>query len=150
MCSGNTCRSPMATAIATAAAAKRGYELEIRSAGLMAPVGSPASAPAVAVAAARGLDLSAHRAAQLDSDDLEWADLVLGMTHSHVDAIRRQAPGLRTIPVTAFLATDNPRAGMGIEDPLGGTAAEYERVWADLEQAVAAMLERISESTDRG
>jgi len=148
VCSGNTCRSPMASVIAVAAARARQHELEVRSAGLMAPAGSPASAAAVAVAAEHGLDLSGHRAAQLDSDDLEWADLVLGMTHGHVDAVRRQAPDLPTVPVTAFLATENPRAGMGIEDPFGGTVEEYQRVWAELEQAVEAMLERLSESTE--
>lgn len=137
----------MAAAIARAAALTHSIELEIRSAGLMAPVGSPASAAAQAVAAQHGLDLSDHRAAQLDRAALQWADLVLGMTHGHVDAVRRQAPGLPTVPMTGFLATENPRAGMGIEDPYGGTVEEYERVWSELEQAVEAMLRRLSDST---
>lgn len=150
VCSGNTCRSPMAAAIARAAAEASGYDVEIRSAGLWASVGSPASGPALLVAAAHGLDLGAHRAAQLTPEDLEWAELVLGMTHHHVDAVRGEVPERRTVPVTAFLPRNDPRAGMGIEDPFGGTVAEYERVWADLEQAVHVMLERLAESPDGG
>ncbi len=137
----------MAEVIARSAALTRGQELEFRSAGVFAPAGSPASAAAQAVAAQHGLDLSDHRATLLDREALEWADLVLGMTHGHVDAVRRQAPDLPTVPITGFLETENPRAGMGIEDPYGGTVEEYERVWSELVQAVEAMLERLSGAT---
>ena len=146
VCSGNTCRSPMAALIARVAAGGRRLEFEIRSAGFMAPDACPASQPALIVATAHGLDLSAHRSALLTPADLEWADLVLGMTHGHVDAIRREMPDLQTVPITSFLSETHPRAGMGIADPFGGTVADYECVWSILEEAVEAMFYRLNES----
>jgi protein arginine phosphatase len=143
VCSGNTCRSPMAALIARVMAARQGFEFEIRSAGLMAPDSCPASEAALVVAAAHGLDLSSHRSARLTPADLEWADLVLGMAHGHVDAIRLDVPSLPTVPITAFLSNDHPRAGMGIDDPFGGSVADYEGVWSVLEEAVEAMFQRL-------
>lgn len=148
VCSGNTCRSPMAEVIAAAKAARHGYEFEMRSVGLMAPSGSPASELAIKVAAAHGLDLTAHRARQLTQSDLEWADLVLGMTYGHVDTIRRQVPSLRTLPITGFLAHGHPEAGLGIHDPYGSCEADYESVWSTLEEALDAMLDRLAGSRD--
>lgn len=146
VCSGNTCRSPMAEVIARAAVAQHGYGIEFRSAGLTTLAGSPASESAVVVATAHGLDLSGHLAKPLSSSDLEWADLVLGMTYGHVDAIRRQVPNMRTLPITGFLAHDHPGAGLAIDDPYGGSMEDYERVWSTLEEAVEAMLTRLAES----
>jgi len=146
VCSGNTCRSPMAEIIAKAITAQHKYGFEVRSAGLMASTGAPASELAIEVAADHGLDLTEHGARQLTSSDLEWADLVLGMTYGHVDAIRRQVPSLRTLPTTGFLAHDHPQAGLGIHDPFGGSAADYESVWSTLEEALEAMLHRLARS----
>lgn len=150
VCSGNTCRSPMAALIARAEAGRRGLEFEIRSAGLMAPDACPASDSALIVATAHGLDLSSHRSARLTPADLEWADLVLGMTPPHVDAIRREEPKLTTVSITGFLADDHPRAGMGIDDPFGGTVADYECVWSVLEEAVEAMFQSLRGSESDG
>ncbi len=140
----------MAALIARVAAARHGFEFEIRSAGLMAPDAYPASEPALTVAAAHGLDLSSHRSARLTPADLEWAELVLGMTHGHVDAIRHDVPSLPTVPITAFLSHDHPQAGMGIDDPFGGTIADYECVWSVFEEAVEAMFQRLGRSESDG
>lgn len=143
VCTGNTCRSPMAALIAAAEAERLGASLEFRSAGLAAGEGMPASDGALRAAAARGLDLSGHRSSQLGAEDLEWADLVLGMTHGHVDAVRGRAPGVRTVPVTGFLPVGDPLAGVSIADPFGGSDEDYEVVWQALERAVSAMLRRV-------
>ncbi|TFG66300.1 MAG: low molecular weight protein arginine phosphatase [Gemmatimonadales bacterium] len=144
VCSGNTCRSPMAEVIARAVAAQHGFDFEFRSSGVMARDGSPASDLALSVAAAHGLDLSGHQARGLAPDDLEWADLVLGMTYTHVDTIRRQTPGIPTLPITGFLSHDHPGAGLGVDDPYGGTIEDYEKVWSTLEEALEAMLKRLA------
>ena len=62
VCTGNTCRSPMAAAIAEAAIAERGWQhVAVRSAGASAGTGAAATESAVTVAAEHGLDLSAER-----------------------------------------------------------------------------------------
>jgi protein-tyrosine-phosphatase len=143
VCTGNTCRSPMAALIAQDMASRLGGGLKFRSAGLMAGEGTPASGGAVRAAANRGLDLTDHESAPLSDDDLEWADLVLGMTHSHVDAVRSREPDLPTVPVTGFLPNDDSLAGASIGDPFGGPDEEYEVVWQALERAIDAMLQRL-------
>lgn len=143
VCSGNTCRSPMAEVIARDLASKHGLEFEFRSAGLMATEAAPAAEPARIVASTHGLDLTGHSSKQLTPGDLDWADLVFGMTYGHVDAVRRQAPGVPSLPITGFLPHDNPGAGVGVDDPYGGSIDDYEQVWSTLEEALEAMLKRL-------
>lgn len=143
VCTGNTCRSPMAAVIARAGAARRQVEVEVHSAGLMAGPGMPAAEHARAVAAAHGLDLSSHRARTVTPDLLALADLVLGMTARHVDAVRVASPGADVRLVTDFLPEDHPLAGVPMGDPFGGDLAEYEQTWDELETAIEALLEQL-------
>lgn len=143
VCTGNTCRSPMAEVIARAAAARRGLALEVGSAGLMAGGGAPAAEHARRLAADHGLDLSRHRAATVTPDLLELSDLVLGMTPRHVDAL---SPVLREGKVrllTAFLPAGHDLAGTQIADPFGADRAAYREVWAQIETAVEALLDHL-------
>jgi len=133
----------MAALIAQDMASRLRGRLEFRSAGLMAGEGNPASGGAVRAAANRDLDLTEHESSPLSDADLEWADLVLGMTHGHVDSVRSRAPDLPTVPVTGFLPNDDSLAGASIGDPFGGPDEEYEVVWQALERAIDAMLQRV-------
>src|SRR5215207_8062517 len=66
VCTGNTCRSPLAEAIARAEIERRGWKnVEVASAGLSAAEGSPATAEAVAVAGRAGIGLEGHRSRPL-------------------------------------------------------------------------------------
>lgn len=86
VCTGNTCRSPMAEAIARTRAAERGWgTVEFRSAGVSAWPGSPASEAVIEAANRRGVEgLEGHRSTPVTEELLEWADLVLAMTPSHL------------------------------------------------------------------
>ncbi|MFQ5746866.1 MAG: low molecular weight phosphotyrosine protein phosphatase [Gemmatimonadota bacterium] len=119
VCTGNTCRSPLAEGLARAAAARLGREVEIRSAGILAMNGAPASRWAEVVADERGVDLSAHRSRPLDGDLLSWADLVVGMAASHLEAAREIDPGARLTLATEFLPADHPEKGRDVPDPVG-------------------------------
>lgn len=149
VCTGNTCRSPMAEAIARELAARRRLEVEARSAGLMTGPGSPAAEHARRLAAARGLDLSRHRSASLAPDVLAEADLILGMTRSHVDALRSGLPGGDVRLVTEFLPEEHPLAGSSIADPYGGDERAYERTWEELRTAIGALFDHL-EARGRG
>ncbi|MGB9791372.1 MAG: low molecular weight protein arginine phosphatase [Thermacetogeniaceae bacterium] len=84
VCTGNTCRSPMAEHIARRLLEEKGLrgEIEVASAGLAALPGAPASAEARDVLRGMGIDLSGHQAVQLSRKQVEDADLIFTMTAS--------------------------------------------------------------------
>src|SRR5215210_4001197 len=84
VCTGNTCRSPMAEALLRDALASRGADqITVSSAGTGAWEGAPASEGAYLVGLEQGLDLSAHRARLLTPDLVRSADLILAMSGQH-------------------------------------------------------------------
>lgn len=86
VCTGNTCRSPLAEVLARARYAD--LPLIFASAGTDAVAGQPAATEACAVATGRGLDLDRHRAVRLDAAALADAAWVIGMTRAHAVMLR--------------------------------------------------------------
>jgi tRNA threonylcarbamoyl adenosine modification protein (Sua5/YciO/YrdC/YwlC family) len=145
VCTGNTCRSPMVEALARAAIAARlgcapdrigDFGMEVRSMGIHAPVGSPPSPHGVEVLAARGIDLSGHRASQATIDALLEQDAVYGLTRGHVAALRQALPPSRADRVH-LLDPD----GRDIADPIGGDLETYAACAAEIEAAIEARLD---------
>ena len=88
VCTGNTCRSPMAAALARDELARRGWRhVQIASAGAAAEPGQPASPPALAVMERSGLDLAGHASQLLTPELVDWADLILAMSLSHLAVV---------------------------------------------------------------
>ena len=135
VCTGNTCRSPMAQALALALAQERGLTLSAASAGLDAMPGQRASEGAAAAMAARGLSLSAHRARRFEPEMATDA-LVLAMTRSHAVRLRALAPwaDIRTLGEWA-------RTNAEVLDPFGGSMARYEACAEQLAQLIRAGLD---------
>lgn len=75
LCIGNICRSPMAEAMLTKALP----DCHVRSAGLGALIGSPADPSAIKLMEEDGININAHRAQQVSSELISWADLILVM-----------------------------------------------------------------------
>lgn len=140
VCTGNTCRSPMAEVIARDVAARRGLAVEARSAGLVAGPGQPAAEHARRIANERGLDLDSHRSTPISRQLLDWADLVLGLTPRHVDALRSVRPHGRIELLSTFLPKAHPSRESGIADPYGGSREAYEAAWAQIELAIGSLL----------
>jgi len=88
VCTGNSCRSPLAEVLARARYAD--LPLIFASAGTDAVAGQPASAEARAVARERGLDLDAHRSAPLDAAAVADADWLIGMTRVQTALLRQR------------------------------------------------------------
>jgi tRNA threonylcarbamoyl adenosine modification protein (Sua5/YciO/YrdC/YwlC family) len=132
VCSGNTCRSPMAAALLNRAfqtLAERSPDLlvpEVIGAGLHAGPGAPASPGASACMTRRGLDLSSHSSRALDADMVHEADVLLGMTSSHVMTLLTVATEGQTV------ALFDPH-GDEVPDPFGGSIEIYEECAAHLE-----------------
>jgi protein-tyrosine phosphatase len=94
VCVGNICRSPMAEALMRQALKNR-PDICVSSAGIAALVGEPADEHAVALMQDRGLDVSGHRARQLNEELIDTANLILVMETGHKRAIDLQDPAAR-------------------------------------------------------
>lgn len=142
VCTGNTCRSPMAAAllaralaealgVSVPALAENGFRVE--SAGLSAFSGSPASPGAAAAMRAAGLDLELHRATRADRERLSRADVILTMTADHL----RRIHDVMGAGAAASAELLDP-SGRDIEDPFGGD----DRVYRRTAERLAAILRR--------
>jgi protein arginine phosphatase len=142
VCTGNTCRSPLAAAISKRAIAGRGWShVQVRSAGIASGPGAPASEGAIEVAAEHEIDLSGHTSQPLTPQLLAWADLVLAMSASHLGAVADMGAVDKAALITEFMA--NGEAGSPIEDPFGGDVEQYRETYRQLERAIAALLDRL-------
>jgi len=144
VCTGNTCRSPIAEALCRRLLAGRlgcsSDELDERgviviSAGIAAMAGGRASAEAVEVAAEMGLDLSGHQSQPLTEPLVRHADMIYTMTRAHREAIVAQWPG--AAERTWLLGTD----GTDISDPIGGLVGQYRRCAAQIQQELSSRLD---------
>lgn len=143
ICTGNTCRSALAEGAARAAVERRGWSnVAIQSAGTGAVRGAPASADAVIVAAERGIDLSQHQSQPLTPELVQWADLILAMSPSHLWTAGEMDGADKAGLLTDFV--DGNGYGQAIEDPYGGDVDTYRDTLAELEVAIEAMLERLA------
>jgi protein-tyrosine-phosphatase len=145
VCTGNTCRSPMAEALARREAARRGLSVRFGSAGTFAGGGEPATTPAIRAIEVRGGDLTGHRSRALTRDLLERAGLAIAMTPAHRDAIRHLSPGTPSVLATDLLPPDDARRGQSIPDPFGGDADAYDAVAEVLEACVLAIVDRLGD-----
>ena len=139
VCTGNTCRSAMAEALARQAlAACVETRVTVGSAGIAAPEGDPVSAGARAAMAARGLTLEAHRARQLTRAIAAQADLILTMTDAHAQAVRALQPGVRVESLGQYAGIPG-----AVSDPYGGDAARYAACADALAPLVTRALARV-------
>jgi protein-tyrosine-phosphatase len=144
VCTGNTCRSPMAEGLLRAALAKRGgpalAHLKVASAGLAAHPGDGASTHSVKAMARIGLDIAGHRSRLLSPADLDRSAVVFAMTDSHLDALAQR---FDVLPEAVLLLRDvlPPEAPRGIPDPFGGDYRAYEDCRDSMVEAMPAMLE---------
>ncbi len=142
VCTGNTCRSPMAAALARHALAGRGWHhVEVRSAGTGALAGAPASDQVPIVMRDKGIPIEPHEASELTTELVEWADSILVMSHGHLDAVEAMGGGEKVAIITQFLQGD--AAGQPVLDPFGGSVDLYRNTADQLERAVGAVLDRL-------
>ena len=142
VCTGNTCRSPLAEVITRQALEDRGWDhVRVESAGTSAAWDAPASEGSLDAAARIGLDLSGHRSQPVMRELIDRADIILGMTRSHVLTVEAMGGAGKTWLISEFM--DGPDGGQPIGDPVGGPPEEYVDVRDRIRQAVEALLDRL-------
>lgn len=139
VCSGNTCRSPMAEALTRkilsesvgGEAEMEARGLNVISAGVYALNGTRATPQAVEAVGEMGADLSKHRSQTLTPELLHSADLVLVMGRSHAQAVRTMSSSAHVLPLDP--------AG-DIEDPIGSDVTTYRNLAEQMEKLIAQRL----------
>jgi len=157
VCTGNTCRSPMAQGILKKMLKDKGVgNLEVTSAGTHGLPNAPASLFAMQVASQRGIDLSRHRSRRLTPEMIEQADLVLAMSPEHLEYIKRiegaagdKAYLLRVFHQAGPASNKAPQGGvLSIKDPIGGSPEDYERSFREIEEEIKRIFPKILKSAE--
>jgi len=145
VCTGNTCRSPMAAAALERALGAERERVEVQSAGTSAREGQPATAPTVALCRAEGLDLSTHSARRVTPALLAAADLVLVMEREHL----RVVLGLGADPRKSHVLSEWPEPGepaLPISDPFGASPEAYEECWRRIRRHIERVVPLVREA----
>jgi protein-tyrosine-phosphatase len=149
VCTGNTCRSPLAEAIASRIAIERGLvDVIVESAGVSAWEGTPASDGSLLVALERNMDLGGHRARQLDDSMVRDSDLILVMGPQHLDLVRSLGGEDKAHVLSAFASGRD--SGVAIKDPFGGDLDAYRATADEMLPLITSVFDRIEAEQSRG
>ncbi len=148
VCSGNTCRSPLALAAwrALAEAAEAPKDIEVSSAGLMASDGGRATRHTIEIAREWKQDLSSHRAQMLEPKTASEADWIVVMNSSHVFVLRQllEKDSQKVLMLGRFDAENGDEE---ILDPFGGSREGYETCAVRIRRAVGKLAQAIENDT---
>jgi protein-tyrosine-phosphatase len=149
VCTGNTCRSALADALARKVIVERALEnVEVQSAGTSAWDGAPASDGALLVGMERNLDLSQHRAQTLTRELVRDADLILAMGPHHLERIEALGGAGKSFLVTEFASRG--ASARPVNDPIGGELEVYRATADELELEVRRVFDRITADRSSG
>jgi protein-tyrosine-phosphatase len=145
VCTGNTCRSSMAEGILKAMVNEiHGLRDKVRiiSAGVAAYPGQPASPQAIEALRVQGIDISGHRAAQVDEDMLRAADIILTMTAGHKQIIKLMDPAAadKVFTLKEYIGGDKS----DISDPFGQPVEEYIKCAGEIKGLMAKLVDKLS------
>ncbi|MGO4901553.1 low molecular weight protein arginine phosphatase [Bacillus sp. GM2] len=141
VCTGNTCRSPMAEALFKSAAAEKNLDVSVKSAGLFAPENGKASLYAVEALFEKNIALN-HTSSQLSGEKVEWADIVLTMTEQHKQLAVHEFSKSRD---KIYTLKEYVKGESGdIIDPFGGSLSDYQKTRDELEQLLSKLAEMLA------
>ncbi|MFC5557544.1 low molecular weight protein arginine phosphatase [Ureibacillus thermophilus] len=139
VCTGNTCRSPMAEAILKH---KNIKGIEVKSAGIFALEGGKMSEHSKTVLEQENIDFQ-HTTRQVNESDIEWADLILTMTSAHRDMILQlyeKAKG-KTYTLKEYVT---PYSSLDVSDPYGGDLNTYKNTYEELNRLIDELVKKIT------
>jgi protein-tyrosine-phosphatase len=138
VCTGNTCRSPMAEALFNHHMGNDG-EWTATSAGTFAGINAAASAQAIEAMQELGIDISRHRSKPLTAELINTADLIVAMTHGHCFQICQDFPevGNKVCLIKSFGTSKVPA---DISDPFGGSLNIYRKTREEINRALSDLI----------
>ncbi|PFJ17464.1 low molecular weight phosphatase family protein [Bacillus cereus] len=139
VCTGNTCRSPMAEALLRHHGEGK---FEVQSAGVFAYPGSDASVYAKEALIEKGIAID-HSSKQINEKLLDWADIVVTMTENHKEIVRGYYPNIEKKVYTLYELTEG--VSKDISDPFGGSLSIYKETLKEMEGLVQTLLKKHSE-----
>lgn len=140
ICTGNTCRSPMAEAILRS---KKIENVSIRSAGINTIDGIPIAENAKMLIEDAGMPYTATSKA-VTAENIEWADYIITMTVAHKYALLAQFPEVHD-KVYTLKGFKNPNLDSDVQDPYGGSLAVYERTFVELSTLFDGFEQKLTE-----
>ena len=140
VCTGNTCRSPMAEGLFREAAGAL-EDVEVQSAGIAAHPGGPASRDTIALLRERGIELDGFQSRMVDEAILSRASHVFCMTRGHLETLEMLYPEFTTkYSLVCDFTEIEGRVGRDVPDPIGQGRKAYERVAECLDRAIVGIL----------
>lgn len=138
VCTGNTCRSPMAEYIFNMKARNARLDWKAESAGVSVFMPMSASHNAVIAIEKRGGDMSNHVSKSVTEEMMKSSEAILCMTSAHAKLLLERFPNYSD--KIGLLARED------ISDPFGGNEDDYERTAQEIEAAVDILLKQIGEN----
>lgn len=139
VCTGNTCRSPMAAAIMEKICVENDIDVLIESAGVFAEIGQPASEEAIKALGEMDIDLTFHRSKPVSEDLIEKSDLILTMTGAHAMILSAMA-GDKVHSIMEYIGETGD-----ISDPYGGDIEDYRETAKEIYDALVDVAEKIAD-----
>lgn len=139
VCTGNTCRSPMAEALMKKYCMENGLDFDISSGGIMLEPDVDVSRNSVIAMQDYGIDISAHEPKAITIDDISEADLILTMTSSHAEFLKNATPQFaqKIYTLAEISGADE------IIDPFGQSLDVYRSCAEKIDRAISALLDKL-------
>lgn len=138
ICTGNTCRSPMAEAILKG---RNLLNVDVKSAGIYAHEGSPMSKHAQQVLDQQQMTHN-HSSSSFTRQDAQWADLILTMTDAHKEMVLRLAENVQGKVYTLKEYVDK-EGSRDVQDPYGGNLTVYQQTYEELNNAITELEKKL-------
>lgn len=142
VCTGNTCRSPMAAALLKDMLREKGiHNIKVESAGIATHPNEKANPLAQKVMEEQGIQVTDHRSKQIQVELLKQSDLILTMTDGHKNAVLSAEPSIWN-----KIFTLNEYAGIkekDIPDPYGLTIQEYQITAQEISKALEKIIDKL-------
>ena len=143
ICTGNTCRSPMAEAIFNKLCTDKNIDMHAHSAGVATVDGLPAAKNAIEIMAQNGIDISTHKARFLPNVRLSDYDVFVTMNYDQATLVESLGVPTDLIRVLQKAPTDKYDIEIGIADPFGGDMTAYKKCADDLKVAISDLIDTL-------